>query len=125
MTKSEIFERAWKLSRRGAKNFGGNAKQYFPEALKAVFESIKVEARINHDRREALSSKRKYTRDEAVEILGYQADYNLMMWLRTGRQYRLDAHNEQIELIQTVSALSDNAVLLNHGGGHNVYIYRD
>lgn len=40
-TKAQIMEAAWEMARRGAKKFGGSAKQYIAESLKIVWARIK------------------------------------------------------------------------------------
>lgn len=40
-TMSKIMKAAWELARRGAKKFGGSAKEYFAEALKIVWTQVK------------------------------------------------------------------------------------
>ena len=40
MNKSNLFKNAWAIARQGQKQFGGNVKQYFAEALKMVYRGI-------------------------------------------------------------------------------------
>lgn len=39
-TMSTIMKGAWKLARRGAKKFGGSAREYFAESLKTVWARV-------------------------------------------------------------------------------------
>ena len=40
-TMSTIMKGAWELARRGAKKFGGSAREYFAESLKKVWARVK------------------------------------------------------------------------------------
>lgn len=46
MTKSEIFTLAWKIARKGQKEFGGNASEYISESLKLAYQIAKGAAAI-------------------------------------------------------------------------------
>lgn len=41
MTKSVLFSNAWKIAKKGAKEFGGSAREYFSEALKKAWRLFK------------------------------------------------------------------------------------
>ena len=40
-TMSKIMKCAWELAKRGAKKFGGSAREYFAESLKTVWAQVK------------------------------------------------------------------------------------
>jgi hypothetical protein len=45
MTKSQIFKKAWEISREAFKRFGGKVKMYFSEALKMVRKGQSMETK--------------------------------------------------------------------------------
>ena len=42
MSKSEIFNKAWKLAKEGAARFGGSCRDYFAQALKMAYAATKI-----------------------------------------------------------------------------------
>lgn len=113
MTNSKIFSKAWKLARKGAKNFGGSVRSYFAESLRTIHAANAIEATINKSRFEELTAQPELTREDAIELAAYQASEAKASFMRTLQVDQAERHEEMLALISELNVVSCNAVISN------------